>query len=73
MKKVLVKDRENLMTLIIKTIKEKGPNADLNFIDTSAVTDMTGLFSHTKFNGNISEWDTAKVINMSYMFNDSLF
>ncbi len=49
---------------------------DLNYIDISAVTDMSYLFSDSKtygfrlhkFNGNISEWDVSLVQNMGAMF-----
>ncbi len=49
---------------------------DLNYIDTSAITDMSRLFSSSKtygfrlheFNGNISEWDVSSVQDMGFMF-----
>ena len=34
---------------------------DLNDIDVSAIIDMSGLFSWTDFNGDISNWDVSKV------------
>ena len=39
----------------------------------SSVTDMSGMFSSSSFNGNISEWDVSSVTNMSYMFLHSSF
>ena len=47
--------------------------ADLNWIDTSNVTDMSLLFHQTNFNGNISEWDVANVRTMMEMFEQSPF
>jgi hypothetical protein len=50
------KTRSELNDIINKTIKEKGNNADLNFIDTSLITDMSFLFSDfNDFNGDISK------------------
>ncbi len=49
--------------------------ADLNIIDTSAVRRMDGLFfndgvgyDESKFNGNVSKWDTSEVTHMGGMF-----
>jgi surface protein len=67
------KTRDELKELIDKLIKERGNEADLNDIDTSKINDMSELFFHSKFNGNISEWNVSKVTNMRSMFNDSQF
>ncbi len=49
--------------------------ADLNIIDTSAVRKMEGLFfdnglgyDESRFNGNVSKWDTSNVTHMGGMF-----
>ena len=42
-------------------------------IDTSLITDMSNLFSHSKFNGDISKWNTSKVTTMKSMFERSAF
>ena len=68
---VTVKTKNALKNLIIKTIGEHGPNCDLNFIDTSKITDMSGLFLKTKFNGDISKWNVSNVTDMRGMFNGS--
>ena len=49
------------------------PHDDMNWIDTSRITDMRGLFSHSTFDGDISKWDVSSVTDMSYMFAHSLF
>ena len=67
------KTKEELNKLIDKLIKERGFNADLNDIDTSEITDMTGMFYRSKFNGDISEWDVSNVYNMRDMFMFSEF
>ena len=41
--------------------------------DLSKVTDMSGMFQDSDFNGGISGWDVSKVTDMSGMFQDSGF
>ena len=64
---------DELKELIEQRIKEQGPKCDLNDIDVSQVTDMSGLFMNSTFNGDISGWDVSHVDDMSYMFYDSEF
>ena len=54
--------------LVREGIERYGKNADLNYIDTSQVTNMESLFEGTDFNGDISDWVVSNVTNMSYMF-----
>ena len=58
---------------IIYYICSINPQANLNWIDTSDVTNMSLLFYQTKFNGNISEWDVSNVKTMLEMFEQSPF
>lgn len=62
-----------LKRIIGETIEANGTNCDLNFIDTSKITDMSFLFDGSKFNGDISKWDVSNVTNMGKMFYDSEF
>lgn len=63
------KTKEELRKLIEKELKYQGLDADLNFIDTSMITDMSELFEGL-YVGNIKidKWDVSNVTNMSNMF-----
>ena len=65
--------KKELVMIIRDRISKEGYNCDLNDIDTSLITDMTGLFYDSEFNGDISEWNVSNVENMSRMFEDSKF
>lgn len=67
------KTKKELEDIIKKTIEEKGDSCDLNFIDTSLITDMSELLLRSSFNGNISKWNTSNVQDMSDMFCGSRF
>ena len=41
---------------------------DLNFIDTSKITDMSNLFEDIRHNFDVSKWDMSNVIDISFMF-----
>ena len=47
--------------------------ANLNWIDTSKITDMNYLFIESSFKGDISEWDVSNVESMYSMFAGSEF
>lgn len=63
--------KKELEKLVYDLIKERGPNADLNDIDTSNITDMSYLFQDEECNVDISEWDVSNVKDMSYMFDNT--
>ena len=67
------KNKVELMKIIKDAIKEQGYNCDLNFIDTSKITDMSYLFYNTKFNGDISQWDVSNVKDMEHMLGGTTF
>ena len=67
------KTKAELAKIIKKTIKEKGDKCDLNFIDTSKITDMSYLFEESDFNGDISKWNVSNVEDMNFMFGKSNF
>ena len=63
--------KNELELLIQEELKRQGPDADLNFIDTSLITDMKNLFVNyaTIRNIKIDEWDVSNVTNMWGVFN----
>ena len=60
--------KEELRKLIKTAISRNGIGADLNYIDTSEITDMSELFLNSEFNGKIDMWNTENVENMYCMF-----
>ena len=63
------KDKDELHEIIKQLLDERGNDADLNDIDTSAVTDMSDLFSGLDpYNIDISNWDVSNVTSMDSMF-----
>ena len=69
--KVQPKNKNELYTLIKKELQQQGPDADLNFIDTYLITDMSYLFVNLDIrNVKIDKWVVSNVENMTYMFYD---
>ena len=64
--KVRPKNKEQLKQLINYAFKHN--IYDLNFIDTSKITDMSNLFINCEYDIDVSNWDVSNVINMSAMF-----
>lgn len=63
------KNYDELKDLIKELLEERGPDADLNDIDISKITDMAGLFMNLDpHNIDISKWDVSNVENMRYVF-----
>jgi surface protein len=75
--KVKPENTKELIKIIQEECKEKGWECNLNFIDTSLITNMSELFLRfnvlENFNGDISQWDTSNVTNMSRIFSFSNF
>ena len=63
-----LKSKDERRDIIKERIKKEGDSCDLNDSDTSLITDMTGLFYDSDFNGNISKWDVSNVEDMKNMF-----
>ena len=70
---IQAKNDSHLRQLILQEIQAYGEQCSLNHIDVSLVTSMVALFRDTRFNGDISEWDTSNVRTMDYMFYNSQF
>lgn len=71
--KFFPKDKEELKQILKDLIHQRGPNANLNDIDTSKITDMSYLFyrrSEQIEKIDISNWDVSNVEDMSMMFKD---
>ena len=64
--KVQPKSKKELIKIINDSF-EKGVY-DLNFIDTSKITDMSWLFENIKHNFDVSNWDVSNVKDMTGMF-----
>ena len=65
------KTKDELKRLIDAEITRQGPDADLNFIDTSLITSMYMLFCDTGIrNIKIDQWDVSNVEDMAGMFMD---
>ena len=64
--KVQPKTKEQLKQLINYAFKHN--IYDLNFIDTSKITNMSWLFENVKHNFDISSWDVSNVTDTEFMF-----
>lgn len=66
---VIPETKEELESIIEKELKRQGTDVDLNFIDTSKITDMSYLFINLgRRNLKIDKWNTSNVTNMRCMF-----
>ena len=64
--KIQPKTKEQLKQLINYAFKHD--IYDLNFIDTSEITDMSMLFRYSDYNFDVSDWDVSNVTNMWHLF-----
>ena len=61
--------KDELRSIIEQELELQGPDADLNFIDTSEITDMSYLFWGLNIgNIKIDQWETSNVKYPSNMF-----
>ena len=65
--KVQPKNKAQLKSLIDYAFKHN--IYDLNFIDTSKITNMSWLFENVKHNFDVSNWDVSNVTYMNGIFN----
>jgi len=65
-------DKE-IRPLVKVSIEIFGNNCNLNWIDTSNITNINNIFSFTKFNGDISKWNVSNITNMSRVFTNTEF
>lgn len=75
---IILKARDTTIKQIVqKSLKKLGSDADLNFIDVSAVTDFSWLFDNADgnfdFTGDISNWDVSSARTFKGMFHKSSF
>ena len=71
--KYTVNSKDELKVITKYIIRRIDSNANLNWIDTSKITNMDFLFINSVFNGDISEWDVSNVESMYSMFTGSDF
>ena len=62
---IRAQNKEHLKKLIEDQMATHGHRCDLNHIDVSLITDMSELFHNSRFNGDISQWDTREVVNIN--------
>ena len=71
--KYTVNTKDELKVIARYIITYVDCKANLNWIDTSRITDMSYFFMGSEFKGDISEWDVSNVESMYSMFADSEF
>ena len=64
--KVQTKNKTQLKSLIDYAFNHN--IYDLNFIDTSKITDMSNLFMNCEYDIGVSNWDVSNVTNTAGMF-----
>ena len=71
--KIPVANEDDLNALIEQAIAKYGPTCSLNHLDVSRIESFDGLFTHSEFNGDISEWDVSGAKSMAHMFSSNSF
>ena len=67
-KSVKPRTKDELKKIIKDAFAHKQYN--LNFIDTSYIKDMSGLFEGVRHDFDVTDWDVSNVTDMSHMFAD---
>lgn len=70
---ILVYERNELIKLVEHHVQTLGPDCNLNHLDVSNIKDMSYVFEHSSFQGDISNWDVSNVTTMRSMFCNSKF
>jgi hypothetical protein len=70
---IIIATDDTIHQIVTAEIDTYGESANLNRIDVSRVTNMSYLFRHLPFTGDISQWDVSKVTTMVGMFIGSPF
>lgn len=70
---IFANSETHLRELIAQAMATHGEEVDLNHIEVGAVSDFSGLFEGSPFNGNISQWDVSQGIYADNMFKNSAF
>jgi len=63
--------KAELEQIIKNRIDKEDFECDLNDINVSQISDMSYIFSHFQFNGDISKWVLHKGVSMIMMFYNS--
>ena len=69
----IICDDTNIRAIVAEEIETQGESANLNHLDVSGVTDLSGLFSDSQFNGDISGWEVSNVVDMNHLFDGTPF
>lgn len=70
---IVAENTDHLRDIVAAAIKKNGVCADFNHIDVSHVSNFEGLFSNSRFNGDISRWDMGHATSTVDMFFASAF
>jgi len=70
--RIIALDKQHLKDLIDGALDAFGNECDLNYIDTSKITDMSELFDSSPFNGDISQWNPKHALFTDSMFTHSV-
>lgn len=73
MTSTIARNSAHLTTLVHAELARLGPRCTLNHIDVSLVDDFSWLFTETEFDGDVSQWDMSRAVNLTGMFRESYF